>query len=390
MDYGPQDLTRLDDYQLENYNALSTALAEWVDSLKYVTIGVDWDDGLFGEENKMALMMWPDGTQPPTLDVDIDEETGELSCETEGSVFRYSVNSMEERNKCEALGLTAKSEIEVMTPRNSGVPVVDYVSARNGRSYNGFMYDDASGRDLSVIYFLGALTGCNIFIAEDGTFMEANCPSFDAFAFDTRDGQWNDETQTWDGVDPDTGEWLIDPVTVYDEEEKEWNLKSLGPYIFGPKRDRIYTGLNEDGTPFVSSRPQDTPMNRAGKPAPKYWVTDEDVNENPAVKPSVSFEFIGWELIEGEFDAEDSDPAFVTNTKGSIAWTINVRFTSITNKSNFEFGFDSFNYECLFWNVGTTANLDYSIGDPNIHVFAQAIRKGYSDGEFKEVVLSPP
>jgi len=390
LDYGPQDLSRLDDYQLENYNSLKSALMEWIDGLNYVTSELDWDDGLYGEENKMALQFWPDGTQPPTADIEMDEETGELSCESEGAVFRYSVNSLEERTECESLGPTAKDEIEVMTPYDSGLPVIDYVSARNGRSYKGYLYDDASGRGLTTTYFLGALTDCKIFVSEDGTFMEGDCPSFDAFAFDTRDGQWNDETQTWDGVDPDTGEWLIDPVTVFDEETSEWNFESLGPYIFGPKRDRVYTGLNDDGTPFVSDRPQDTPMNRPGKPAPKYWVTDEDVTKNPAVKPSVSFEFLGWQLIRGEFTAENDPPELNTNTKGSYAWTIETRFTSITNKSNFEFGFSSFNYECLFWLVGTTVPLDFSAGDPNLYVFAQAIRKGFSDGAFKEIVLSPP
>jgi hypothetical protein len=389
LDYGPQDLTRLDDYQLENYNSLRSALLEWVDDLTYVTSGVDWEDGLYGEENKMAIQMWPDGTQPPTADVDIDEETGEMSCETEGSVFRYSVNSLEDRTKCEALGPTAKEEIEVMTPYDSGIELTDYVSLRNGRSYKGYIYDDPSGRGLSTVYFLGALTDCSIFVSEDGTFMEGNSPDFDAFAFDTRDGQWNDETQTWDGVDPDTGEWTIDPVTVYDEETMEWNFESLGPYIFGPKRTQVYTGLNPDGSPFVSSRPQDTPMNRAGNPPPKYWATDEDVNKTPAVKPSVSFEFLGWQLIRGEFTGVDDPPELNTNTKGSFGWTIETRFTSITNKSNFEFVFSSFNYECLFWNVGTTVPLDFSIGDPDIYVFGQAIRKGYSDGEFKEIVLSP-
>ena len=67
----------------------------------HVSEEVDWTDELFGEENRMAELFWPDGTQPVTSDVvvgspffDDDVVKSNLFSETDGTVFRYaSVNA---------------------------------------------------------------------------------------------------------------------------------------------------------------------------------------------------------------------------------------------------------------------------------------------------------
>mgnify|MGYP005668500847 CR=1 FL=1 len=48
------------------YTRLKQNTEDWVDSLSYVTPGIDWSDGLNGEENKMAETFWPTGTQEKT------------------------------------------------------------------------------------------------------------------------------------------------------------------------------------------------------------------------------------------------------------------------------------------------------------------------------------
>jgi len=387
LSYGPVDLSRLDDYQLMNYNKLRDALEVWVDTLKWVTSEVDWSEGLYGEENVMARTMWPSGSQPITADPTVDEVTGELSSETEGSVFQVAVLNKEERDSYEDLGPDAKGAIDVMTPMNSGMDSTTYTSVRNGRDYTGFLY---SGDALAGITFLGGVAGCVIFIEAAGTFMEAKCPTWDPFAWDTRDGMWNDEDQTWDGVDPATGEWLIDPVTVWDEETMEWNYAVLGPYIFGPERDEVYTGVNEDGSPFVSPLPQNAPMNRPGKPAPKYWVTDEDVNVYPpAFFPDVGFLFKGWRLAGGEFETEDSDPAMNTNLKGSFGWKVETRYTSLHRISTYEFEYSSFCFACILFDVDTKAELDFSDED-TLYVITQGVRKGFADSAIREYIIEKP
>jgi len=388
LSYGPVDLSRLDDYQLENYNKLRDALEEWVDGLKYVTSELDWSEALYGEENKMARQFWPDGTYPVTADPTVDAETGEIMSETEGSVFQVAVMNAEDRAQYEFFGPDAKDEIEFMSPLNSGMTAESYTSVRNGRDYMGFLYD---GDALGATTFLGAAAGCTVFIAEDGTFMELICPTWDPFVFDTRDGVWNDETQTWDGVDPDTGEWIDEPVTVWDEEEMEWNMDVLSlPYLLGPNRDAIYTGLNADGSVFVHQNPHDAPLNRAGKPAPFYWGTDEAVDVLPTkFFPDVGFMFKGWHIGSGEFEAEDSDPALNTNLKGSYELSVMTRFSSLSRIAPMDFAFDSFCFSCILFDVDTMADLDFS-EDDTLYVFTQGVRKGYQDSAIREYVFEAP
>jgi len=249
------------------------------------------------------------------------------------------------------------------------------------------MYSDEMGKELSTSMFLGGIIGCSIFVSEDGTFMEAVCPTWTPFSFDTRDGMWNGET--WEGVDPDTGEWISDPVTVWDEGALDWNYAVLGPYFFGPNRDAVYSGTNADGSEFVPTTARDTPYNRGYKPAPKYWLVDDDPYTIPAaIFSDEGFGVKGWSLTSGSFDSvsnPDEDPD--TNTKGTFTWNLAVRFSQLPRNENFAFIFDSFNHACLFWEVGTEIDIDMSKGDPNLYIFTQGCRKGYGDSKYQEFVV---
>jgi len=387
VEYGPVDLSRLDDDQLDAYNMLKDALLEWIESLSFATDNLNWAEGLYGEENDMARAFWPDGTEPETEIVVLDPETGALESETEGTVYMYSVNNAEEREKCDQIGTAVKESIASFTPMNSGLPTSSYTSFRNGKTYSGFMYSDDMGKELSTSMFLGGIIGCTIFISEDGTFMEAVCPTWTPFSFDTRDGMWDGET--WVGVDPDTGEWTSDPVTVWDEDALDWNYAVLGPYFFGPNRDAVYSGTNADGSEFVPTTARDTPYNRGYKPAPKYWLVDDDPYTIPApIFSDEGFGVKGWSLTGGSFDAvsnPDEDPD--TNTKGTFTWSLAVRFSQLPRNEIFAFLFDSFNHACLFWEVGTEIDIDMSKGDPNLYIFTQGCRKGYGDSKYQEFVV---
>jgi len=383
LEYGPLDLSRLDDYQLENYNKLKDLLLNWTDGLRYSQDGIDWSEGLWGEENKMAREFWPTGEEPETEVASVDND-GNFVCETEGAVVQFSAVSLDDRKVCEVITSEMKEANEVMTPVANGLPMTDFVSVRNGRSYTGVYYTDG----VSGSQFLGGASNCRVFVAQDLTFMEAQCDTWAPFAFDTRDSTWNMESQTWDGVNADTGEWEIDPILVYDADAGDWNYDALGPYFLGPNRDNVFTGLADDGTPYNGPTVPDVNYNDgkgygAGMlPSPKYWATDEPVNQLPSpFSPSEGFIFKGWDLQGGSYKAVNEE----LDVKGSFIWAIDTRYSGMNQKSNYNFVFDSFDFKCLLWSVGASVDLD---SDGDLYIFTQTHRKGYEVGPYAEYLSS--
>jgi hypothetical protein len=94
--------------------------------------------------------------------------------------------------------------------------------------------------------------------------MEFVCNDWAPVVFDTRDSVWNGTE--WDGVDTD-GNWVGVPVTLFDDDAGTWDLGAFADYVFGPHQNEIYSGVNEDGTAFVPSRPSEAPRNKGFVPA---------------------------------------------------------------------------------------------------------------------------
>lgn len=390
-DYGEVHTNNLDDDQLDNYNSLKASLEDWVDSLKYVDAEIDWTENLLAEENRMALGFWPDGSAPATDAPVFDITTMELSSTIEGSLIRYSVNTNAEREKCDTIGADFRAAHPVLYVYSIGMDTVPYTSRRNGNSYDGYLYGGDTEYALFVTFFMGFLPGCSIFIKNDGTFMEVVAPSVSPIVFDTRDAAWNDETQTWDNVDPDTGEWIDfdSRITFFDEDAEDWDFDAFQDYVISENRDYIYTGM-KDGAKW-SGRPYEGTLNREGLPAPKYWaIPDEDLYVTPSFFTEDEFwKLIGWSLEEdSKYYATDDPAGDIQTLAGSYSFNVAGRYFNL-GQTGIEMTFDSYDIQCLYWDVGNTVEVDWSTADPDIHIFSQAIRKGYADSMITESVVMP-
>jgi hypothetical protein len=154
LEYGDLDEGRLSTVQKSELSSLREGLADWIQRQEHVSEEVDWTDELFGEENKMAELFWPSGIQPITSDVVVGSPffgdamaTSDLSCETEGTVFRYAAVTASDRAVCEKLGAANKAQIAVMSPTNTGLMPIQYTSLRSHKSYTGFYY----GEDVDLV-----------------------------------------------------------------------------------------------------------------------------------------------------------------------------------------------------------------------------------------------
>jgi len=383
-EYGPVDTSGLDADQLAAYTMLKQNTVDWVDSLSYVTQEIDWADGLVGEENKMAETFWPTGTQEKTATPMVDE-TGAVTCETEGAMMTYTALNDEQYAECDRIGRDGFREGKTdWSPLTSGLPIQEYVAVRNGNTYSGYLWGGALGVadfDLSVTFFMGFVPGTTVFISEDGTFMEAMLPSLSPVAFDTRDGMWNGETQTWDGVDASTGEWTVDPVTLWDDEAGTWNYEVMESYVFGEFRDAIYSGNGSNGF-----RQDKTPLNLGFNPAPMYWVQpDIDPNLKATFYSQEEFWLLnGWSFEESSnFQTEDEGD--VSTMAGSFYLGLRVRVDNI-NFSGLEIFFSSYDLPCPFWDVGTQVDLGDMTED--MTVLAQAARKGFLDSDYSSTMIA--
>eukprot|EP00040_Diaphanoeca_grandis_P029242 m.170865 g.170865 ORF g.170865 m.170865 type:complete len:600 (-) comp31623_c0_seq1:60-1859(-) len=395
VDYGDLDETNLDTDQAAGLAKLRSALPEWIATQAWISDEIDWSDSLFGEENAMGATFWPGGVQPETTDPtfdrpltnrdDGDSAIVKVKSATDGAVMRYAAVTTDGLVPCEQLGADIKASLPEMDISNSGLPVVSYTSKRNSQTYTGVQYGSNVGRDVVLSWFIGQV-GCDIFVSSDATFIEIDCAALgNVFAFDSRDSTW-DGTQ-WVGVNPD-GSWSGTPVTFWDSDAKQLNYDAFNQYIFGPNRDQVFSGLNPDGTPFVTSSPQLTPLNNGFNPAPSYFATPADVTQKPPPQyPSSQFNPIGWQLTPETsfFNAVNTDDL---NNIGSFRLTLKQRTSPPNRFDTLNIEFQSFNYECLLWGVGDTIAAPVAEGQTS-HVFAQAIRKGYADSKIVEYTFAP-
>jgi hypothetical protein len=216
--------------------------------------------------------------------------------------------------------------------------------------------------------------------------MEVDCPGQgNVFVFDSRDSTW-DGTQ-WIGIDGIDGNWVSSPVTFWDDAAKEFNAGAFNYYIYGPERNAIFSGLNADGTAFVSTKPSDTPLNKGFNPAPSYFAAPDDDVDLYAPKliypNAVIIASRGWAIIPdvSYFMATKSPNQ---DDKGSMRLTIEARCDTPTRKDRIRIEFSSFQYDCLLWGVGTSVAIDLSSTE-RVHFFAQGVRKGYADSNITEI-----
>lgn len=179
----------------------------------------------------MAEVFWPGGVQPLTAPVEIvgfipmgeDETEATFFAPAPGTVIRYSAVSPERRSECAQLSQEAKDTIPEMTINNSGLALSEYTSLLNKRTYSGYHYSES----IRFTNLVGETSGCSLFVSSSVTFLEVACPGDPAFAFDTRDSAWNGTT--WVGLNENTGEWLEDPVLLFDYEGLTWNPAAFHP-----------------------------------------------------------------------------------------------------------------------------------------------------------------
>lgn len=392
LEYGDVDEDRLNMDQKSDLSNLRSGLKEWIKASTYLSEEVDWTDELYGEENRMAELFWPGGKQPITSDVvigsplfDGDVVTSDLFSETDGTVFRYAAVDSSDRAVCEKLGADNKANIEVMSPTDSGLTPTEYTSFRNKKIYTGFLYGHDVGLPVVLTWFLGQVNDCSIFISSDVTFIEIDCPGQgNVFAFDSRDSTWNGSE--WVGID-DNGEWISSPVTFWDEETQTFNDDAFNDYIYGPNRNEIFSGLNPDGTPFVTTERPDAPLNKGFTPAPFYFATpDESVDAfaSGELYPSAPIQAIrGWSMIpDGSYFKTTKSPTL--DDKGSMKLIVEERSIFPPTKYRLSIQFSSFQYECLLWGVGTSVSIGISPAE-SMHFFAQGVRKGYADSGITEI-----
>jgi hypothetical protein len=299
--------------------------------------------------------------------------------------MRYTALNDEQYAECDKIGRDGFREGKTdWSPLTSGLPIEEYVAVRNGNTYNGYVWGGDLGVtdfDLSVTFFMGFVPGTTVFISEDGTFMELMLPSLSPVAFDTRDAMWNGETQTWDGVDASTGEWTVDPVTVWDDEAGTWNYEALAPYVFGPFRDAIYSGNGARGF-----RQDKTPLNLGFNPSPMYWLQpDFDPNMKATFYSQTEFWLLnGWSFEESS-NFQTEDVGDISTMAGSFFLGLKVRVDNI-NFSAVDIFFSSYDLQCPFWEVGTQADLGDMTED--MTVLAQAARKGFIDSDYSSTMIA--
>jgi len=395
VEYGPLDETGLDDSQSSALAKLRSSLSSWIDSQKWVANKVDWTDSLFGEENKMGEVFWPGGIQPQTaapffskpraINEREDIALVELSSLTPGTVFRHAAVISADLEKCEQIGSGIKKLMPEMSILSSGLPAIEYTSMRNGLKYMGYYYGVDVNRKIVLNWFIGQYNDCSMFVSSDGTFLELVCPLLgNVWIFDTRDSTWNGTT--WVDLDMNGG-WIGTPITFWDASLKKLNVAAFNEYIFGSSRNEIYSGLDENGAPLASYLPHYTPLNKGHNPAPKYWALPvEDVTVMPVpIYPGAQVTPFGWHLdsFKSSFKSVSTDGL---NDVGSFSITLKQRTANPQLFATISMSFNSFDYECLLWDVGSTVSAPV-LESQKTHVFVQGTRKGYADTSFAEYVF---
>jgi len=381
MSYAPYSEARLSAAQKAALVEMRAQVRTWVDTQNRY---MDWNfnfQNRWLEENTMADVFWPGGVQPVTAEVTQQHSpfwggiAGKLSLHapTAGSVIRYSVVSPEERKACNQLPDAMRAKpYKQLSLTNPGFAAEDYTLVSSGKKMRGFVYNkkNGRGRGMQWSWFMGREKDGELFVSEDGTFMELACPTnMNVFVWDSRDAMWNGAD--YGGRVDASGNWIGAPATL---DEVIVGL----PYLFGPDRAIVWgsggTALHQIG------------FNKPGKPNPKYYAwPDADLvaGPPPAYGTVPGIKSMIWSLDSFNFHTAAQNGE---DNQGSLKFTLDFRGLGPSRKETVFVAFHSYDYdECLYWQVGTAATLKPS---GTSHVFTQAVRKGYVDSKIRETVYT--
>ena len=174
-------------------------------------------------------------------------------------------------------------------------------------------------------------------------------------------------------------------MTFWDSGTQEWNMDAFSNYIFGPNRNAIFSGLNQDGTPFSSELSSESPLHMGFNPAPLYFaLPNKDVESFPTNIYN-SKRTVGWSMLTDSsyFKATKSPNS---DDKGSMQLVVEERTSVPSFRNKMHIRFESFQCECLLWGFGTSVSIDISATE-SMHFFAQGVRKGYSDSRITEIAF---
>ena len=375
MTYGPYSEARLTIAQKTALAEMRADVRKWVDNENR---WMDWDFNFqdrWLEENTMAGKMWPGGVQPVAGEVVQSEMDGKvtLTAPTEGSVIRYSVASPAERKLCNQLPDSVRAASNTgLTLTNPGFPAEMYTIVSTKRQMMGFVYNknNARGRGMQWSWFMGREKDTELFVKEDGTFMELACPTnMNVFVWDSRDAMWNGFD--YGGKVDANGDWIGAKVTL------DKVIVGL-PYLFGNDRDIVWgqggTDLHQVG--FLKD----------GKPNEMYYAwpgIDLIEGPPPVYGTTPGIKSMIWSLTAFHFHSTATDGE---DNQGSLKFTLDFRGLGPSRKETVFVAFHSYDYdECLYWQVGHMADLKPA---GISHVFTQAVRKGYMDSKIRETIYT--
>ena len=358
--------------QLVARGELHRSLRAWIDTQPHN----DWEadhEHSHSEENRYAEAVWPGGVQPNTAEPVLADSDGgfTLILPTKGALARHAVVDAAMRVDCAQID-TAKRAAGFKFGDKMGFDPVNYMTKTRGE-VSGYVYNKLNGREVVWSWFIGREKDCTHFISADFTFMELTCPSNkNTYAWDTRDSTWNGED--WTGVNAD-GSWVGTPVK-FANADGSVNVGAFAPYVFGPDRVAIYGAV--DGV-----KPHLKALKLPFGPPPKYWAWNADVSTNPPFYYSAapSLRAFAWD-VSFAFENEDKNGEEVA---GSLTMTLGTRSAAPSRVDSLTVAFSSYDYDgCLLWDVaGNSTMIAASQGQT---VFAQAVRKGFRDSKFVEVV----
>lgn len=117
---------------------------------------------------------------------------------------------------------------------------------------------------------------------------------------------------------------------------------------------------------------------------------DIDVTSIPdRISVTQAIQPTGWSLAADRSNFKPTKSVGVDD-KGSFALGILFRAFNPPILTPISYEFDSFDYGCLLWEVGSSAALSFANSqEDGLHLFVQGIRKGYRDSQIMESHLLP-
>jgi hypothetical protein len=383
-----RDTVSEDTLSVSNLTALQSLrlqLSTWIEGQAWLTPSLDYTENMWGEENSMARVFWPNGQQPQTTapvvsDLRPGSESVSISNTTAGTVFRYATF----QSHIDLLGPDVRHRLPTMSPIHSGIERSPYTSLVDStRTMQGYLYT-APNLPISFTWFVGEYPDTQYFIQDDATFMEiSSAQSGYVFAFDTRDATWDGSTHV--GVNAD-GSWTdaTDKVTFVDT-NGTFNPAAFATYVVGPNRNAIFSGVHADTQEVWSSKQShEAPMNRGFNPAPLYFAYAQLSADTIAASEAALMSThtrqtllgtMSYSMIRSTFQSTNSTEGL--EDKGSFQLTLQTRCSVPSRVDTIHIEFRSCDYEALLWSVGTEAPVDVSSGP--VTLITQGVRKGYAD-----------